>query len=371
MLHFHLLALSLPFIIILKLIYTLLWVPWRIQHHFKNQGIVGPPYYPILGNTGQIRRLYTEAQSKPMQIGLHDISKRVMPFYHKWSAQYGKTFLYWFGSKPMLAISDPDMIKEVLMNTNNDCFARLKFNPLSKMLFGDGLVGLEGHQWAFHRRIATQAFNMETVKSWIPDIVGSTQKTLRNWEENKGPQEEFEVEVHQELHNLSADIISRTAFGSNYEEGKQIFELQQQQMHLVSLALRSIYIPGFRFLPTAKNRERWRLDKETRDSIRLLIMKNHTETEANNLVSLLMSAIEYDSEDGKERRLSIDEVIDECKTFYFAGKETTANLLTWALILLATHQEWQIEARKEVLQICGVDGIPTIQNINDFKLGIF
>ena len=97
-------------------------------------------------------------------------------------------------------------------------------------------------------------------------------------------------------------------------------------------------------------------------------MKNHTETEANNLVSLLMSAIEYDADDGKERRLSIDEVIDECKTFYFAGKETTANLLTWALILLATHQEWQIEARKEVLQICGVDGIPTIQNINDFKL---
>lgn len=324
--------------------------------------------------------MYSEAQSQPIQNGLpgqdpgvddpvilnHNITHRVMPFYHKWSAQYGKTFLYWFGPKPMLAIADPDMIKEVLINTNGS-FRRLKYNPLAKMLFGGGLVGLEGDKWAFHRRVANQAFTMERVKGWIPDIVASTRKTLIEWEEIKGDQEEFELEVHKELHSLSADIISRTAFGSSYEEGKRIFELQERQMHLVSLALRSIYIPGFRFLPTARNKERWRLDKETRDSIKLLILKNsETSKNQSNLVSLFMSATDY--EDGKERRLSIDEVIEECKTFYFAGKETTANLLTWALILLSAHQEWQNKAREEVFRVCGIDGLPTVDNIHKFKL---
>ena len=72
-------------------------------------------------------------------------------------------------------------------------------------------------------------------------------------------------------------------------------------------------------------------------------------------------------EDGKEKKLSIEEVIEECKTFYFGGKETTANLLTWTLILLAAHQEWQIKARQEVLQVCGDHGLPTVDNIHDLK----
>lgn len=116
-----------------------------------------------------------------------------------------------------------------------------------------------------------------------------------------------------------------------------------------------------------RNKERWRLDKETRDSIKLLILKNSEAVKKqNNLLSLLMSTTEY--ENGKERRLNINEVIEECKTFYFAGKETTANLLTWALILLSSHQEWQTRAREEVVRVCGVDGLPTPDKINHFKL---
>ncbi|CAI9116703.1 OLC1v1017928C1 [Oldenlandia corymbosa var. corymbosa] len=349
--------LAVPLFIFIKFIYSTLWIPYKIQRHLYKQGIKGPGYRPIYGNSPEFKQEFDRTYFKPMGEFSHDIVHRADPCYHKWTALYGKTMLFWHGSTPRLALSDPEMLKEVYLNKSGRV-VKVKLPPLAEQLFGKGLIDLHGEKWSVHRKVANPAFVMDRVKSWIPEVVDSVQKVLKKWEDGLRGVNEVEVDVLKEFHFLSAEILSKTAFGSNFEEGKHIFELQDQQAELTLQALRSVYIPGARFLPTRDNRKRWNVEKETRRLIRTLIDRD--QNGGGNTKCLLSFLL--------RGGLPVEEVIDECQTFYFAGKEAVAIFLSWTLMLLALYPEWQSKAREEILQVCKKDELPNADTMNDLKI---
>ena len=83
----------------------------------------------------------------------------------------------------------------------------------------------------------------------------------------------------------------------------------------------------------------------------------------SDFLGLLLKA--HHGADDNER-ISVDELVDECKIFYFAGHVTTNALLAWTILLLALHPDWQEEARKEVLDTFGKQ-VPNLEGLDRLK----
>lgn len=78
-------------------------------------------------------------------------------------------------------------------------------------------------------------------------IAGVCSRFIEKWKNLTDAAGSYEVDVWPDFWKLTAEVISRTAFGSSYEEGKKIFELQKELRKLVIEAIQALYIPGFRY----------------------------------------------------------------------------------------------------------------------------
>lgn len=90
------------------------------------------------------------------------------------------------------------------------------------------------------------------------------------------------------------------------------------------------------------------------------------ETRGNDLLGLLL---QFNNENNSvdNNQMTKEDIKEECKQFYLAGHETTSSLLTWTLIVLAIHQDWQEKARQEVLQVVREKN-PDAEGISHLKI---
>ncbi|CAL9182815.1 unnamed protein product [Musa hybrid cultivar] len=351
------------------------WRPKRLEKHFARQGIRGPPYRFFIGSVKEMVGMMLEASSEPMTPQTsHNILPRVLPFYHCWKKIYGSTFLLWFGPTARLTVADPDLIREIFLS-RSDVFERYESHPLVRQLEGEGLVSLRGEKWAHHRKVLTPTFHMENLKVSTSLLMPFIAKTVLRMVENLAASgEEVEIDVSEWFQTVTEDAITRTAFGSRcYEEGKAIFHLQTQQMVFAAEAFRKVFIPGYRFLPTKRNTNSWRLEKEIRRSLIRLIGRRKERADEEkpdggnpkDLLDVMINAGTMAAP--RTSTITVRDIVEECKTFFFAGKQTTSNLLTWATVLLAMHPEWQGRARDEVLRVCGAGDVPSRDHLLKLK----
>ncbi|PAN49476.1 hypothetical protein PAHAL_9G451800 [Panicum hallii] len=340
--------------------WRLVWRPRAVVRSLASQGVRGLPYRFLVGSLPEAKRLAVARRrgAPPLDAGSHDIMPFLLPPFHKWVADYGRTFLYWIGPVPAIFSVDLELIKEVLTDRTG-LFAKDFMLPVLKVLFGNGLILANGDDWKRHRKVVLPAFNHERIKSMSAVTAEATEQMTRRWCDQilqNGAQRAAEIRVDRAISDLTAGIIGRVAFGTRDQEAGEVLQLLHEMQAMGAAAM--LDAPILWYLPTRRNLKVRRLDKLVRTKIMAMMEARVAAKDdatcgggyGDDLLGLMLEAWSPERQAGSDGTLTTEEVIDECKTFFGAGQETTATLLVWAMFLLSTHPQWQEKVREEVLR---------------------
>ncbi|XP_062209269.1 cytochrome P450 709B2-like [Phragmites australis] len=352
---------------LLLALWRLAWRPLAVARSFARQGIRGPPYRFLAGSLPEARRLLMGGRRvEPLDAAdCHDIMPVVLPIFHRWVADYGRTFLFWIGPIPAVFSIDLQLIKQVLTDRTG-LFAKDFMIPVLKVLFGNGAILLNGDDWKRHRKVVRPIFNPEKIKIMSKVTAEVTEEMMELWRmqiQQSGDKQAAEIDMTHAFNDLTTKINGRVAFGTSHKEVKEIMALMREMQKHAATAM--LDPPILWYLPTGRNLRMRRLNKLLRSKIMSIMQARLAAKRAkcggdggygDDLLGLLLEAWTPERR-GSGETLTTHEVIDECKTFFIAGQETLATILVWAMFLLAVHPQWQEKVREEVLrEFFGGDG---------------
>jgi cytochrome P450 len=257
-------------------------------------------------------------------------------------AEFGDVVRYRGGIWYSYLISNPEHIKHILQDNNQNYLKGLSYEVLRPVL-GLGLLTNEGDSWLSQRRLAQPAFHRQRLVQVCDVMVDSAARMLRRWDARPDP--DAPVEVLSEMTRLTLEVVSRTLLGSESGvEAEQVSRaVRELQAHVNYRSTHLFSLPEK--YPTPRNRRfhRW---LRVLDAIVYRIIEEHRagRGDSDDLLSMLLKARDEDSGEGMSDRQLRDEVM----TIFLAGHETTANALTWTWYLLSQHRDVETQLQGEL-----------------------
>ncbi|KAJ4951313.1 hypothetical protein NE237_028145 [Protea cynaroides] len=350
----------------LTLLIFIYWVsPIRAYARLRKKGFEGPkPNFP-LGNIEEMRKKEKRDSSFDSVNVTHNIHSTVFPYFARWRKLHGKVFVYWLGTEPFLYVADPEFLKQMSSEVMAKNWGKpTVFKYDRKPMFGNGLVMVEGDEWGHHRSIIAPAFSPANLKAMANSMVESANEMLDQWATLIASGEPT-IDVERGVVSTAAEIIAKTAFGINDDNGRKVFEkLRAMQLSLFK-SNRLVGVPFSKLMHLKQTLESRKLGKEI-DCLLLSVITSRKrrsrvgdEQPHKDFLGLLLA--DDDSENinqaeelqGNKKKLTEGQLVDECKTIFFGGHETTALAITWTLLLLGLHPEWQEQLREEIREVTG------------------
>ncbi|KAF6175151.1 hypothetical protein GIB67_022832 [Kingdonia uniflora] len=342
-------AMGILLLFILGRVLSLYWVtPSRVYRKLRRSGFGGPrPSFPL----GNLKEMYNKEKKHPPFGSLttinHDIHSTVFPYFARWIESHGKVFTYWLGTKPFLYIGEPEFLKQMSSGILAKNWGKPNvFKHDRKPMFGKGLVMAEGEEWVLHRHVITPAFSALNLKAMMGLMEDSAINMLDTWSRQITSGEK-DIDVERELTTMAAEIIAKASFGLNHQTGREVFDKLRAMQITLFRSNRLVGVPFSKFLYLKQTLESRRLGNEIDELLLSVVNSRKASPQDDHYQQDLLGILL------KENKLTSRELVDECKTFFFGGHETTALALTWTLLLLGIHPEWQTQLRDEIKEVTG------------------
>ncbi|WP_257967989.1 cytochrome P450 [Peribacillus deserti] len=257
---------------------------------------------------------------------------------------YGSIAKIRFGPfQKVYLISDPDLIKQVLVTKAKSFVKSQDFNSL-KPIIGEGLLTSEKQYHLRQRRLIQPAFKRSNISGYGQSMIDITNDYVSKWRNGE------ERIITQDTMNITLDIISKTMFNLDFKEGYNTLGPPiETAMRIAVKRMRTLFnLPLW--IPTKKNRDFKQAIKEL-DSVLYNIIEQRRQDpiKHEDMLGILMDA--RDEEDGIG--MTDEQVRDELMTIFLAGHETTANALAWTFYLLSQNPEAEQKLFDEVDRVIG------------------
>ena len=279
----------------------------------------------------------------PLVGNLPEFARNPIKFISRLQQEYGDVAGFSLMGNKAVLISHPQDIERILLETgkrysngkNSSSYA------LEKIL-GNGLVTSEGDFWKRQRKLIAPAFHHQSIKQYADQIVADAQEMAQRWQNG------VRLDIHQEMMMLTQRIIMKALFHvdvlDNASEASKAFDAM---MHAMGAELKGLEAVLPNFVPTRSRTEMTKGVSYINGLLLEIIEERRREGSAkHDLLTMLMEA-----RDDEGQPMSSEQLLDEIRTLYLAGHETTATTLSWAWLLLSRHPEAYAKVEAEVEQV--------------------
>jgi cytochrome P450 len=256
---------------------------------------------------------------------------------------HGQAFTVRLPGKDLVVLTDLEAIREVLVE-RADAFEKGVFGASLEPLVGRGLLTAQTKPHRRQRRLAAPAFHHQRIGAYLDVMADYALEAVCGWRQNAV------IDLSAEMMQLTLRIVGKTLFDADVSaEAQRVGDALTYALSFITRRQQNpLSLPLEWPLPT---HNRFRAAVAELDAVLLDVIARRRASpgDRGDLLSMLLASLDEDDGTG----LTDAQVRDEAMTIFLAGHETTANALSWAIYLLATHPTAWHRLREEVVGVLG------------------